>query len=76
MYYISQNKSELEAYNTLVVIGEGYDGVYTTDWAKVIEHPNGTDYAVLKHENYTENISTLISLSSDWFPQLPEPIEE
>ena len=41
MYYTSTNKADLEAYNDKVVWGENYDGVYTTDWAQVIEHPNG-----------------------------------
>ena len=67
MYYTSQNRSELVAYNEAVNSGEGYSGT-TTTWAKIIEHPNGADYAILKHENYTASISTLSSLSSDWFP--------
>jgi hypothetical protein len=72
MYYTSQNKSELEAYNTLVVEGEGYDGIYTTDWASIIEHPNGADYAILKHPKYDAELTIEESLSDDWFP----PIEE
>ena len=71
MYYISQDKSELVAYNEAVNSGENYNGT-TTTWATIIEHPNGVDYAILKHENYTANISTLSSLSSDWFPQIEE----
>lgn len=68
MYYISQNRRELVAYNNLVVEGEGYDGVYTTDWASIIEHPNGTDYAILKHLNYDTELIVKESLGSDWFP--------
>ena len=67
MYYTSQNKEELVAYNEAVNNGEGYSGT-TTKWAEIIEHPNGVDCAILKHENYTASISTLSSLSSDWFP--------
>ena len=67
MHYTSTNREELVAYNEAVNISEGYNGI-TTTWARIIEHPNGVDYAVLKHENYTASISTLSSLSSDWFP--------
>lgn len=68
-YYTSTTRSELEAYNTLVVEGEGYDGVYTTDWASIIEHPNGTDYAILKHDNYEADLTIEESLGSDWYPE-------
>lgn len=68
MYYTSTNKADLEAYNKKVVWGENYDGVYTTDWAQVIEHPNGVDYAMLKHPNYDAELTLLETLSEDWFP--------
>ena len=68
MYYTSTNKADLKAYNDKVVWGEGYDGVYTTDWAQVIEHPNGVDYAMLKHDNYNTELTLLEILSEDWFP--------
>jgi hypothetical protein len=69
MYYTSQNKEELVAYNTLVVEGEGYDGIYTTDWASITEHPSGTDYAILKHPKYDAALTLVESLSNDWFLQ-------
>ena len=68
MYYTSTNKADLEAYNKEVVWGENYDGVYTTDWAQVIEHPNGVDYAMLKHPNYDTELTLLETLSEGWFP--------
>ena len=68
MYYTSTNKADLEAYNKKVVWGEEYDGVHTTDWASIIEHPNGVDFAMLKHDNYTTELTTLETLSEDWFP--------
>jgi len=68
-YYTSTTKADLETYNTLVVEGEGYDGVYTTDWASIIEHPNGVDYAILKHPNYNTELTIVESLGSYWFPQ-------
>lgn len=67
MYYTSRNREELVAYNEAVNSGEVYNGT-TMTWATIIEHPNGVDYAILKHENHTASISVLSSLSSDWFP--------
>jgi hypothetical protein len=71
MYYTSQNRSELVAYNEAVNTGEGYNGT-TTTWAEVIEHPNGADYAILKHPKYDAELTELETLTSDWFP---EPVE-
>ena len=69
MYYISDNKADLEAYDNLVVVGEGYDGTTTKRWANVIEHPNGLQFAILKHHKYQTDLNTVDALSSDWFPQ-------
>lgn len=71
MYYTSTNREELIAYNEAVNSGEGYNGT-TTTWAKIIEHPNGADYAILKHKNYEAELTELETLTSDWFP---EPVE-
>ena len=71
MYYTSKNRSELVAYNEAVNIGEGYSGT-TTTWAKIIEHPNGLDFAILKHPKYDAELTELETLTSDWFP---EPIQ-
>ena len=68
MYYISTNKADLIAYNNLVKVGERYDGTTTTDWAKVIEHPNGLQYAILRHQKYQTDLQELVTLSEDWFP--------
>ena len=68
MYYISDNKADLIAYNNLVKVGEHYDGTTTTDWANVIEHPNGLQFAILKHDKYQTDLNTVDALSSDWFP--------
>ena len=69
MYYISDNKADLEAYDNLVVVGEGYDGTTTKRWANIIEHPNGLQFAILKHEKYQTDLETVEALSQDWFPQ-------
>jgi hypothetical protein len=71
MYYTSQNREGLVAYNEAVNSGEDYNGT-TTQWATIIEHPNGADYAILKHKNYEAELTLVESLSDDWFP----PIEE
>jgi len=69
MHYTSQNREELVAYNEAVNSGEGYNGT-TTTWANVIEHPNGTDFAILKHENYDSELTLVESLGDDWFPDV------
>jgi hypothetical protein len=71
MYYTSQNREELVAYNEAVNTEEGYNGT-TITWATIIEHPNGVDYAILKHKNYEAELTKLETLTTDWFP---EPIE-
>ena len=68
-YYTSTNKVDLEVYNILVAEGEGYDGSYTTDWATVIEHPNGVDFAILKHRHYEAELTIEESLGTEWFPE-------
>ena len=68
MYYISDNKSDLEAYNNLVVVGEGYDGTTTKDWANIIEHRNGGLFAIFKHDKYhDDNLQSLDDLDESWF---------
>jgi len=67
MYYTSQNREELVAYNESVNSSEGYSGV-TTRWADIIEHPNGNNYAILRHTNYDMELTFVESLSEDWFP--------
>ncbi len=71
MYYTSTNREELVAYNESVNSGEGYSGT-TTQWATIIEHPNGTDYAIKKHPNYDAELTLVESLSNDWFPDTIE----
>jgi hypothetical protein len=71
MYYTSQNREELVAYNQVVNTAEGYSGI-TTQWAEIIEHPNGLDFAILKHPDYDAEITLVESLGSDWFPSIEE----
>ena len=65
MYYTSQNKSELEAYNNTVTQGEGYNGT-TQKWADVITHKDGNQFAILKNENYPSEMQEIESLDG-WF---------
>ena len=69
MYYISDNKSDLEAYNNLVSQGEKYDGQTTVKWANVIEHKDGGLFAILKNDKYEADLQTVETLSNDWFSQ-------
>ena len=66
-YYTSTTKADLEAYNTLVTTGEGYNGT-TTQWATIVEHPNGLDFAILKHPNYDATLTIEESLGAEWYP--------
>jgi len=66
-YYTSTTKADLEAYNTLVTTGEGYNGT-TTQWATIVDHPNGLDFAILKHPNYDATLTIEESLGAEWYP--------
>jgi len=66
-YYTSTTKADLEAYNTLVTTGEGYNGT-TPNWATIVEHPNGLDFAILKHPNYDATLTIEESLGAEWYP--------
>jgi len=68
MYYTSQDKSELVAYNDLVGTAEGYNGT-TTTWATIVEHPNGNDFAILAHPSYEAELTQEETLGAEWFPQ-------
>jgi len=52
MYYVTETKEELEAYNEKVASGENYDGSTTVRWAEVIEHHEGGSFAILAHTGY------------------------
>ena len=66
MYYISDNRSDLQAYNNLVKVGERYDNTTTTDWANVVEHKDGGLFAILKHDKYPAELETVEDLAG-WF---------
>ena len=68
MYYTG-TQEQCEAYNTEVTLRENYQSS-TTRWAEVVEHPNGTDFAILmKGSGDEESEMTEVSeLSADWFP--------
>ena len=68
MYYTSQNKQELEAYNTLVTQSEGYNGT-TQQWSDVIAHKNGGLFAIRKHEKYPSEMQEVQDVSG-WFEEV------
>lgn len=68
MYYISQNREDLESYNATVVESEGYDGTTTTTWANIIEHKDGNQFAILKHDKYdNDNLQLVGNIDESWF---------
>ena len=76
MYYTSQDRETLDAYNDKVAAGENYDGSTTVRWADVIEHHEGGQFAILKHNGYPliegeEDAPTVESIA-DFFPPLEE----
>ena len=65
MYYIG-NKKDCIYYNHTVSVDEGYQGS-TLQWADIITHENGKEFAIIKHEKYIANMTLVDELSSDWF---------
>tara|TARA_R110000744_G_scaffold136024_1_gene245745 strand:- start:575 stop:799 length:225 start_codon:yes stop_codon:yes gene_type:complete len=65
MYYIG-TKLKCKNYDKKVTLGESYSGG-TTHWADTIEKPDGSEYAIMKHEKYIANMTLVDVLSSDWF---------
>lgn len=68
MYYISQNREALESYNATVAESEKYDGTTTTTWANIIEHKDGNQFAILKHDKYdNDNLQLVGNIDESWF---------
>ena len=65
MYYTSNDIQEIEAYNTLVTQGEGYNGT-TTKWADVITHKDGNQFAIIKHPDFITQMNEVETLDG-WF---------
>jgi len=57
-------------YDNQVTIGESYNQDRGINWAIIHEHPNGTDFAILKHDNYDAELTLVESLGNDWFPEI------
>ena len=81
MYYTSQDKETLDAYNAKIASGENYDGSTTVRWADVIEHHEGGSFAILKHNGYPliegvdENDEPLDAPTVDSIADFYPPIE-
>ena len=70
MYYTSTNKEELELYNMIVSRNENYDGFSTTQWANVITHKDGNQFAILANPKYpSESLATAENLDG-WFEEV------
>ena len=67
MYYISSNKQDLEGYNDLVSQSENYDGVSTTQWANIITHKDGNQFAILANPKYPSDSLTTVDTLDVWF---------
>ncbi len=76
MYYTSTDKETLDDYNAKVVTGENYDGTTTVLWANVVEHHEGGQFAVLKHNGYQlidgEDDAPTVDSIADFFPPLED----
>ena len=68
MYYVSEYRDILEAYNDKIVAGENYDGIKCVRWADVIEHHEGGQFAILKHPSY--------QLTDDQLDDFGNPIDQ
>lgn len=81
MYYTSQDKETLDAYNAKIASGENYDGSTTVRWADVIEHHEGGSFAILAHTGYPliegvdENDEPLDAPTVDSIADFYPPIE-
>jgi len=69
MYYTSNDRSELETYNDLVSQNENYDGISTTQWANVIEHKDGNQFAILANPKYLSETLNTIDTLDGWFEE-------
>jgi hypothetical protein len=65
MYYISENKTNLENYNQLVNNGENYKGT-TNNWGEVIKHFELELYAIIVNDKYTSRLEIIENLEG-WF---------
>lgn len=65
MYYIG-TKEACEAYNNYVLSRQNREDVREN--SKVVEHPNGLDFAVEKHPSVNAPFPQLLGkLNKDWF---------
>jgi len=64
MYYKSNNKSELQAYNAYVSEQIGLKDPY--GWASIRKHPNREEYAIMKHAIHTSQTLTESELDETW----------
>jgi len=68
MAYYLGTYQECINYDIIVTQSEQY--VHNDNWAEPRVHPNGTDFAIKKHEKYDAELTLVESLGDDWFPDV------
>jgi len=64
MYY-KGTKTKCISYNNKVTQGEKYQSS-TLAWSNVVKNNNGQGFAILKHENYTSDMTLINQIPDDW----------
>lgn len=67
-FYIGTYQECLD-YDKRVTKGESYSVERGINWGIVYEHPNNTDFAIVKHSDYESSMTFTESLPEDWFPE-------
>ncbi len=65
MYYISENKTDLENYNALVTKGEKYSGT-TQQWSVIVKHQEKELFAIILNEKYIIDLE-LLEVLNGWY---------
>lgn len=67
MYY-KGTQAQIQAYSNQVNAGENYDGTTCTGWCPIFEHPDGTEYAIIAHPDYSSTLTSVAALDDTWNP--------
>ncbi|NRA49791.1 MAG: hypothetical protein HRU12_11720 [Phaeodactylibacter sp.] len=67
MFYISENKADLENYNQKVNELEGYSGA-TKQWAEIVKHQEKELFAIQAHLKHKEELESINYLKG-WFKE-------
>ncbi len=67
MEYYKGTYHQCNEYDAQVTAGENCKD--NDNWAVPIMHPNGEEFAIVKHPNYTAPLELVDTLGNDWFPE-------